>query len=131
MSSVTMSLLTVIICTANYGMGLHLTTVSDNDVRTAFSWFWNFLWLYYGSLGCTKLSILLLYIRVFPQKHLLRATYILIAVVSVWSCWAVFSGIFTCVPVSRFWTAVGWKVKGCLPRKQLWYGFCQVHSRLF
>ena len=102
-------------------MGLHIDTVSDDSVMTAFKWFWNFLWLYYISLGFSKLSILLQYLRIFPQATFIKACYILLVVVSLWSCWAIFSSIFTCLPVSRFWTNLGWSPKGCLPRMELWY----------
>lgn len=109
---------------ANYGMGLHISTVSERDIHIAFRWFWSFLWLYYASLCFTKFSILVQYLRIFKTKRFLRACYALIAVVFAWSCWAVFSGIFTCLPVNRFWKELGWAVDGCLPRLTLWYASC-------
>ena len=101
---------------ANYGMGLHIDTVSETDIHTAFHWFWTFLWLYYASLCFSKLSILLQYLRIFKTRRSLQACYALIAIVSLWSCWAIFSSIFTCWPVSRFWKELGWAVDSCLPR---------------
>ena len=101
-------------------MGLHIATLSSLDTITAFKWFWNFLWLYYGSLCFTKLSILLMYVRVFPKRAMTRTCYILIAITIIWSCWAVFSSIFTCLPVSRFWLHAAWDQDRCLPRLTLW-----------
>jgi hypothetical protein len=102
-------------------MGLHKATVRQSDLQTAFEWFWNFLWLYYGSLCFTKLSILIQYLRIFPHHTFIRLCKVLIGIVVVWSLWAIFSGIFTCVPVSRFWTDTAWDTKGCLPRLVVWY----------
>ena len=106
---------------ADYGMGLHIEHASNSDIHTAFRWFWMFLWVYYASLGFTKMSILLQYLRIFKTKKFLGACYALIVIVFCWSCWAVFSSIFTCLPVNRFWKELGWAVDGCMPRMTLWY----------
>ncbi|KAF2772459.1 hypothetical protein EJ03DRAFT_306754 [Teratosphaeria nubilosa] len=105
---------------ASYGMGLHRWLLDDNGEH-AFSWFWNFLWLYYASISCTKLSILFQYLRIFPQILFQRLCYALIAVISAWTLWSVISGIFTCLPVHRFWTDANWDTTGCLPRVVVWY----------
>lgn len=101
-------------------MGLHQPTLSQYDLKHAYMWFWNFFWLYYASLGCTKLSILLQYLRIFPHLYFQRACYILLGVVVAWSIWAVFSSMFTCVPVSKFWALGSWDLESCLPRLTLW-----------
>ncbi|KAI7305327.1 hypothetical protein KC315_g14736, partial [Hortaea werneckii] len=112
---------------ANYGMGIHQATLDSSNVRNAFAWFWNFIWLYYASLACTKLSILLQYLRIFPHTHFTRACYVLLCIVVVWGIWAVFSGMFTCVPVAKFWTESSWDIEGCMPRLALWYSNAAIN----
>ena len=42
-----------------------------------------------------------------------------------------FSSIFTCLPVQRFWHQLGWAVDGCLPRFTLWYVLPQAAPSIF
>ncbi|KAK3065937.1 hypothetical protein LTR53_017869, partial [Teratosphaeriaceae sp. CCFEE 6253] len=56
-----------------------------------------------------------------------KTSFVMMALVSVWTRWAVFSGIFTCAPISRFWTDLEWNVEGCLPRLPLWYSNAAIN----
>ena len=63
-------LLAVSICKqAQYGMGLHVDDLADGSLRSASRWLWSFFWIYYAGLGCTKLSMLSQYLRVFPHAN--------------------------------------------------------------
>lgn len=59
--------------------------------------------VYNLSLLCTKLSILCQYLRIFPQKSVRTATYVVIGIVSCYGIWRLFSAIFTCNPPAAFW----------------------------
>lgn len=56
--------------------------------------------VYNLSLTFTKLSILLQYKRLFPQKGFKLAVHIVMAAVVVYAIWRFFSAIFTCHPVA-------------------------------
>jgi len=102
-------------------MGLHNNTLPPSTSTSAVRWFWSFLWLYYAALCFTKLSIFLQYLKVLPHRTLSRVCYAMVGLVSAWTCWVVFSGIFTCTPISLFWTNRDPNAKGCIPRLPLWY----------
>lgn len=86
-----------------YGMGSHQATLTAHDLVWTNRWFWSSLWIYYLALYFAKLAILLQYLRIFPQTTFRRVNYGLIAFITVYSCWTVFSAIFSCTPVSYFW----------------------------
>lgn len=56
--------------------------------------------VYNLSLTFTKLSILLQYKRLFPQKGFKLAVHIVMGAVVVYALWRLFSAIFTCHPVA-------------------------------
>ncbi|KAK5110884.1 hypothetical protein LTR85_000694 [Meristemomyces frigidus] len=69
------------------------------------------------------MSILLQYLRIFPQEKFRKACFTVMALVSIYSLWAVLSGIFACNPVDSFWdmSRFAWDQPGCLPRLTVWY----------
>ena len=58
---------------------------------------------YCAAILCTKLSILCLYNRIFPQRWFRVASIVLAAFISSWALAAVFVSIFQCIPVSSQW----------------------------
>jgi hypothetical protein len=84
--------------------------------------FWIALWSYYTALGFTKLSILLQYLRIFPQENFRKACFGMMGVTVIWTLWAVFSSMIMCVPVSAFWTTTDFfHDPRCLSRVKTWY----------
>lgn len=70
------------------------------------------------SIALVKLSILLLYLRVFTPVYIRKTTYAVFAAVALVSLWSVLSSIFFCVPVARYWDPT---VNGsCLPLQPRW-----------
>lgn len=55
--------------------------------------------MYNLSLTFTKLSILLQYKRLFPQKGFKLAVHVVMGVVVIYALWRFFSAVFTCAPV--------------------------------
>jgi sulfite exporter TauE/SafE len=105
---------------AEQGMGLHVWDPSIDTVTMSI-FFWGALWSYYAALGFTKLSILLQYLRIFPQKTFRKACYGLIGVTVLWTLWAVFSSMVMCVPIHAFWTTSDFfHDPRCLPRLEMW-----------
>lgn len=105
---------------AETGMGLHVW-----DPRIDFEkmslYFWTALWSYYTALGFTKLSILMQYLRIFPQVAFRKACYVMLGITVAWTLWAVFSSMIMCIPVSVFWTTTDFfHDPRCLPRMETW-----------
>lgn len=54
-----------------------------------------------------KLSILFFYKRIFVTKKFVLAVNVLIGVIFLWAVVMTIIGIFSCIPVSAFWTRQG------------------------
>lgn len=105
--------------TVRYGMGSHYDTLSENDKINSLRWFWASVWIYYLALCFTKLSILVQYLRIFPNKGFRVACYILMGIVSAYSIATFFTSIFVCIPIESFWDR---SLKGrCLNQVATWY----------
>lgn len=77
------------------------------------------IWVYNLSLSCTKVSILLQYLRIFIQKRFRVACYTLLGVVVVYSLYTFFTAVFACTPIAFFWDpSLGGK---CLNRFAIWF----------
>lgn len=81
------------------------------------------LWLaipfYNLSLGCTKSSILFNLLRVFPNRGLRIACYVVLGVVATYTLWASLSAFLNCIPVQKFWEP---ETPGyCLNFEALWF----------
>lgn len=59
--------------------------------------------MYSIALFLTKVSILLLYLRIFPKKEFVRACWAVIIVMGAFLQWTVFGFLFMCKPVAFFW----------------------------
>lgn len=102
-------------------MGQHITDLSSHTFEIADIWLWASIWMYYAALCFTKVSILLQYLRIFPHERFRKSCYAVMAIVVVWSCWAVFSAVFMCRPISYFWSSVVVDSDPhCLPRLTVW-----------
>jgi hypothetical protein len=118
--------LSLTLAAVEYGMGQHYWDLSQETKTNSFYWFWISIWVYYAGLFFVKISILLQYLRVFVQKNFQIACYVLIALVTACSLWAIFSGIFMCIPISHFWES---SVQGeCMNRLGVWYSAAGVNA---
>lgn len=90
----------------------------DLDITLISMQFYVSIWVYNLSLSCTKISILLQYLRIFPQQWFRRCCYTMLVVVVVYSLYTFFTAIFACTPISYFWDqSVGGH---CLDRFAVW-----------
>lgn len=55
------------------------------------------------SIGLTKLSILVLYSKVFTVRSFTVASKCILVLVGLWSCATILTGIFICQPVAMNW----------------------------
>lgn len=103
---------------AKWGMGQHLKDIPPETVQMSLQAFWASLIVYYLSLGLTKTSILLQYLRVFTTKKFQITCWGMMGVVVVYTIWTVFSSIFACVPVRAFWTR---EQAACINQFAMWF----------
>lgn len=103
-------------------MGRHQDTLSALATVESQKPFYISIWTYNLSMGCTKYSILLQYLRIFPQKSFKKAIYVMLATNTIYVLWTTLSAVFACWPISYFWAQYETDPpKGkCLDRFPVW-----------
>jgi len=101
-----------------YGMGKHEASLPESVAEPSLYWFYFSVIFYNLALTSAKYSILVQYLRIFPQTTFRMATHILMLIVAVVGCWTVFSAVFACTPIDYFWTNKGHG--RCLNRLAVW-----------
>lgn len=101
-------------------MGQHITTLAPDEIIQNLKAFYISIWVYNLSMSCTKFSILLQYLRIFPQRMFRIACYIIMGIVAVYACWTFFSAVFACWPLATFWNAPTHPHGQCLDRFAVW-----------
>jgi hypothetical protein len=103
-------------------MGRHISTLSLREGIESQKAFYVSIWVYNLSMSCTKFSILLQYLRIFPQHRFRRACWMMMGIVGVYTCWTFFSAVFACWPISYFWMQLKDPMGGrCLNRFAVWF----------
>lgn len=99
-------LATVVIIAINIalGLGLHADSLSWDTVGPMAILVLVVDTFYIWSLVCSKLSLLLLYYRVFRFGYFKMAAYAIGALVSAWGLVATILAFTTCVPARKLWT---------------------------
>lgn len=109
-------------------MGGHIDTLSLHESIESQKAFYVSIWVYNLSMSCTKFSILLQYLRIFPQRLFRRACHIMLVIVSIYTAWTFFSAVFACWPISYFWTQIQDPSGGkCLNRFAVWFANAGVN----
>ena len=85
------------------GLGLHADVVDPERVIVMLKELVAAETLYAWSLGWTKLSVLLMYYRVFRVRHFKVTAYAIGILVMSWVVCVTFLFIFTCAPVEKLW----------------------------
>jgi len=90
------------------------TLATDQGIQAA----WVGSLFYQLSLFLSKVSILLLYIRVLKYQPACRAAWIMLAVVVIYNIWLLATMLSICVPLEAFWDP---NVRGdCKPGSTMW-----------
>ena len=89
-------------------MGRHILRVMGTAERS-FIALYAFEAIYPACTASTKISILLLYRRIFTRENRMfnLATYVIGAVLVGWAISGFFTTVFQCVPVTRIWLSGG------------------------
>ncbi|KAF7595552.1 hypothetical protein BBP40_005587 [Aspergillus hancockii] len=106
-----------------HGLGKHRAVVPETDIIAFLELLYYFQIIYILAPPTVKISLLLLYRRIFVSVRFLYIVYTVGAAITVWAMIMTFLGIFNCNPISGFWTGEG----KCLPFKQFAIGYAIVN----
>jgi len=85
------------------GMGIHADKVSMKDIVMMAKWLVVAEVLYAWNLCLTKISLLLMYYRIFHFPFFKHMAYFVGGFVIIWGITITFLFIFICVPVQKLW----------------------------
>ncbi|PNY24503.1 Uncharacterized protein TCAP_05561 [Tolypocladium capitatum] len=85
------------------GMGIHADKLDPEDIVMMAKWLVVAEILYAWNLGWTKLSLLLMYYRIFHFPYFKKMMWVVGAFVWAWVICITFLFIFICVPVQKLW----------------------------
>ncbi|KAL2845944.1 hypothetical protein BJY01DRAFT_177308 [Aspergillus pseudoustus] len=85
------------------GLGKDIWFVPFADITKIFHLYYFEEILYVASIALTKISMLLLLLRLFPDENFRRATYIVLAFTICWGLGIFLANSFSCQPISYFW----------------------------
>ncbi|KAJ5335593.1 hypothetical protein N7452_007996 [Penicillium brevicompactum] len=87
----------------HFGMGIHAALLPVQKVMMIGKLLIAFECIYVTAVALTKISILLMYARIFPTKGF-RLASIILGVISIsWAISIIFVSVFQCTPVPRAW----------------------------
>ncbi|KAK4903130.1 hypothetical protein LTR27_000058 [Elasticomyces elasticus] len=112
--------LTVTVCLeTKYGNGRHQSTISPEDGVRSLQALYASIIVYNLALFFCKCSILLQYLRIFPQRHFRFACFSLLGLIIVYANWTLWSQVFFCKPIAAYWDLAGGGK--CLDRGTVWF----------
>ncbi|KAL4970603.1 CFEM domain-containing protein [Aspergillus stella-maris] len=85
------------------GLGTDLWFLPFGDITKFLHYYFAIETLYIASITLTKLSMLLLYLRLFPEKTMRMAIFITLGLTAAWGLSLLLSNVFSCTPVSYIW----------------------------
>ncbi|KAJ4855174.1 hypothetical protein CI102_1996 [Trichoderma harzianum] len=103
----------------NYGFGKHIASLSPHDKLEALKWFYVAQIFYKLTINLTKMSIVLLYLRIFVQRWFRIACYILLGIVTAYCIASTLTSIFQCHPISGAWDKSSKPT--CISLTENWY----------
>ncbi|KAJ5885145.1 Aspartate-semialdehyde dehydrogenase [Penicillium taxi] len=84
-----------------YGMGLHIGTLRESDQLTLTKLVFAFEPVYITTVGIIKISVLMMYRRIFPVRSIKIGGYILGTLTILWVISIVCVAIFQCDPIAK------------------------------
>lgn len=102
-----------------YGLGTSRNDLTQSQITHQLKAFYITIPFYNLTLSFTKISMLVLYLRLLPMMSKYRLTVtISLYVIPLIALWLVLSSFMFCIPVSDFWSPVS--QQRCLP-KEIWF----------
>ncbi|WZH39864.1 Integral membrane protein [Fusarium acuminatum] len=93
----------VMIASCNYGFGRHISTLALEDKSMALKLFYIAQIFYKLTINLAKISMLLLYLRIFVQEWFRRCCFTLMAIIASYMAVALALSIWQCHPLSGAW----------------------------
>ncbi|KAL4882906.1 CFEM domain-containing protein [Aspergillus karnatakaensis] len=87
----------------DFGLGKDIWTIPFDDIRMTLKLFFIEEELYGICIAMVKISMLLLYLRLFPNKPLRVAVFVFMGLTAAWGATAFFVLLFSCRPISHYW----------------------------
>lgn len=104
-----------------HGYGKHTADLSVQEYGTALRWFFVAQTPYKVVVCLNKVSVVLLYKRIFVGTRFQVTCWVVMAVVVGWSIGAIFATIFQCVPVEGSWDK---SIKAyCIDKGAFWIAY--------
>ncbi|KAF3765113.1 hypothetical protein M406DRAFT_340580 [Cryphonectria parasitica EP155] len=94
----------------NYGMGRHADTLSLDQLEEVLKRLLAFECVYVTTVALVKLSILSMYLRIFPSRDFKIGAYTIGSIVIAWCIAIVLVSIFQCDPIEKAW--IPWMTTG-------------------
>ncbi|RDW94933.1 hypothetical protein BP5796_00696 [Coleophoma crateriformis] len=87
-----------------YGLGKHAASVAVEQRVIFAKLLMSFECIYVVGICCTKISLLLMYWRIFPMRSIKIGSYILGSITIGWAFSIIMASIFQCIPMQKTWT---------------------------
>ncbi|KAK4245699.1 hypothetical protein C7999DRAFT_16104 [Corynascus novoguineensis] len=113
-----------VIMESQSGLGRHLAEVSDEEFSGYRKWSYFGTLCYNLSLCFTKLSILLLYLRVLTHEYIRKTTWVVIAIVGIYNAWSVGMYLTMCIPLAKVWIG---ELEGRCHPDTVWWALTYLH----
>ncbi|KAL4996386.1 hypothetical protein BDV10DRAFT_187179 [Aspergillus recurvatus] len=110
----------VLIAENDNGMGKPEASLTPAQYRYQLVLLWISIPLYNLSLNLTKVSMVFMYMRLFPSRNYQIILKILLGLIVGTGLYMVFGTLFVCVPVHTFWDQVN-TAENCVSRAVVWY----------
>ncbi|KAJ9485275.1 hypothetical protein VN97_g8071 [Penicillium thymicola] len=86
-----------------YGFGQHIANITTPHRLMTMKLFFVSQAFYKLTMNMTKMSILMLYLRIFIQRWFRIVCYVLLVIITSYMVGAFFASVFQCTPVARAW----------------------------
>ncbi|KAL2857733.1 hypothetical protein BJY01DRAFT_201994 [Aspergillus pseudoustus] len=111
----------------DYGLGKDMWTIPSDDIRQTLKLFFIEEELYCICVALVKISMLLLYLRLFPNGRIRSAVFVALGLTAAWEVVSFFVLLFSCWPISYYWNQWDGEHKGrCISHNN----FLLAHSTI-
>ncbi|KAJ5186751.1 hypothetical protein N7449_011515 [Penicillium cf. viridicatum] len=98
-----LTLVGLMLALVNYGMGTHSEILPMGNIIMIAKLLVIFECIYVTTVAITKVSILLMYCRIFPTREIRIASMILGGISIAWGMAIILVSVFQCTPIARAW----------------------------
>ncbi|KAJ5457865.1 hypothetical protein N7475_009253 [Penicillium sp. IBT 31633x] len=102
------------------GLGTHIVELSPDQIVIYLKTLFTGSILYTCCIASIKLSILMLYRRIFPIRAMKYAVNAVSMIVILWAACGIVAGCFTCIPTEKLWHPM--LEGGCMNLSKFYYG---------